>query len=267
MSVAFLLPFVVVGALVVWLLVALTRSALRDSRRLRSPAVAATGWQRLSIAARLVPAAFFGLIALLVVLSQVVDTSQESHAKTAYQQALHRKELRQQAKVARRYILDDSEVISPNPAGYTAANGWKLADTLRQTTDWASHGRTPRAELWLRPDGTFTYYSTITGDEAGGQAIGRWQLHGDDWEDPGTMAGLKKMRRYNVAFEFLLPIVGEPAPLSGTVQNEVGIATATLYGSYIREGKQLRFALKEAPLPLAQLAQQPPQMVLAFSPF
>jgi len=254
MSLAFLLPFVLVGAVVVWLLVLLTRSGLRGSRRLRSPAVAATGWQHLGVAARLLPAALIGLIVLLVVLGEAVDAGQAGQAGTAYQQALHRKEVRQQAKVAGRYILAH-EV----PAG---ANGLLLADTTRLPA-----GQPPSAELWLRPDGTFTYYSTIAGDKAGAEAIGYWRLQGTIWDTPETIAGLRKVHSYAILFEFLLPIIGGVSPLSGSMSDKEEFATTTLSGSYKEAGSSSSFALTQAPSPLAPLAPPGPQTLLAFSPY
>jgi hypothetical protein len=268
LSAAFLLPFVLLGAVVVWLLVVLTRSGVRDARRLRSPAVPATGWQHLGVAARLVPAALIGLVVLLVVLSEASDASEQGHATTAYQGALHHKELRKQAQVAGRYMLDDPESLPPNPAGDGAAPGWVLADTLRRAAGPPRPARPPSVELWLWPDGTFAYYSTLAGDKAGAQAIGRWRLHGDNWEGPATVAGLKKMRRYNVTFEFLLPIVEDPIPLSGVVEDGEDTSTTTLIGNYAREGqRQEPFTLKQDPFSLAPLPPPPAGMRLAFSVF
>lgn len=267
MSAAFLLPVVLVGAVVVWLLLVLTRSGVRGSRRLRSPAVAATGWQHLGVAARLVPAALVGLLVLLLVLGEAVDASQEGHATTAYQQAMHAKELRKQAKVAGHYVLIDPELLPPNPAAYGATTGWVLADTLRSAAGQASSDRTHHVELWLRPDGTFAYYSTLAGDKAGAQAIGRWRLRGDNWEGPATVAGLKNMRRYNVTFEFLLPLVEDPIPLSGVVEDREETSTTTLIGNYAREGHRQPFTLKQDTFSLVQPPPPPSRMLLAFSAF
>lgn len=265
LSLAFLLPFVLVGVVVVWLLVLLTRSGLRDSRRLRSSAVVATGWQHLGIAVRLLPAAFIGLILLLVGLSEAVDISQatdtraESPGGTAYHEALHRKEERLQAKVAGRYVLADEMPAEVNLARHTRPNG--LPATTRRPAGRATPSQPPRAELWLRPDGIFTYYSTIAGDEAGAAASGYWRLQGSTWYTSQTLENLREVHSYAVLFEFVLPIIGGASPLSGFVSDKEGVTT-TLAGSCNGAGSSVSFALTRAPSPLALPGSQ---ALLAFS--
>jgi len=271
MSLAFLLPFVLGGAVVVWLLVLLMRSGLRDSRRLRSPAVAATGWQHLGVATRLLPAAVIGLILLLVGLSEAMETSEtvatseESQASPLYQAALHQKEMRHQAKVAGRYMLADEVPAELSATRHTEATG--PLDTKQLPTGRATPGQPPRAELRLWSDGTFTYYSTIVGDEAGAEASGYWRLQGSTWYAPQTLEGLRKVHNYAILFEFVRPLIGGASPLSGSTTDEGEFAATTLSGSCNEAGRSSSFALAQAPSPLAPLAPPVPQTLLAFSSF
>jgi hypothetical protein len=251
MSLAMLVPYVLVGAVVVWLLVLLTRSGLR------SPTVAATGWQYAGRIVRLVPAVCIGFVGLMVWLSEVHSTHLASRGASAYAEALHRKEVGRQAKVAGRYILADAELPAPNQSWPPAANDQALADTTRLAAE-------PYVELWLRPNGTFTYYSTLEGDEAGAQATGRWHLRADTRDKPETMMALRKLHTYAIVLDMLPPPAKDTAPLSGSLADEEDPPTVKLAGTYQLQGSSLPFALEPAPSPLAPLAQQMPP---ALSPF
>ena len=243
---AIILLLALVAAVGIWVLAVLARRSLRYSRSL--PTTAAW-WQRLGALLLLLPAAFVGLMVLLIGPEMLLDDYRNRQVTTAFREALHQKEARLRLQVAGRYILADSVLSAPNPAWY--ADGWALADTTLLAADRANHGRPPRVELLLRPEGTFIYRSTIVGDAAGAQATGQWRLR--ERSEMLTLESVREMHDYTLVFDGP-PLTEGQVPLSGSLVEADAHTTITLAGTYSLQGHSQSFLLRKAQGTLFQLA-------------
>jgi hypothetical protein len=239
----FLLLLVAGGG--VLLVVGLARAGWRKQQRLRAAPATASWYQHLGAKVLMLPAAMISFIGFCLGALWLAETIGDHRQALAYQAALQAKTARVSQQLAGRYELADKVLPGPNPAGYTDANGWPLADTTLPRKDRLNGGRAPHVELDLQANGIFNYQSNIIGDATGARTTGRWKVV-PGYVDVQTVDGLRSLHSYELFFYGSLPDSGQYARLQGSVTAYPDELRVYLVGEYSIRGNPVPFKLQKA---------------------
>jgi len=242
---AFIFLLLLVAAGGVLLVVGLARAGWRKQQRLRAAPATASWLQRLGATVLMLPAAVLAFICFCLGVLWMVETIGDHQQAAAYQAALQAKTARVSRQLAGRYELAATVLPAPDPAWYTDANGWPLADTTLLHKDRLNGGRAAHVELDLQANGTFTYQSNIVGDATGARTTGHWKAV-PGYVDVQTVDGLSSLHSYELFFYGSLPDSSQYERLKGSVTAYPDALSVYLAGEYSIRGNPVRFELKKA---------------------